>query len=134
MLLARPLIGIVAWALAAASACRRSPRSRICDVWTLDHVLDLQPLRDAACHLGLRRRSPCRSIGFAFSLGIDAISLWLILLTVGLTPLAIAASFDSIKDRQKEYYAWMLVLLVGDERRVRRAATCCCSTSSSSSR
>ena len=43
--------------------------------------------------------------------GVDAISLWLVLLTVGLMPLAIAASFDSIREREKEYYAWMLALL-----------------------
>jgi NADH-quinone oxidoreductase subunit M len=47
----------------------------------------------------------------SFSLGIDAISLWLILLTTLLMPLAVAASFDSIKDRPREYYAWMLLLL-----------------------
>lgn len=51
------------------------------------------------------------STRFGFSLGVDSISLVLVLLTVGLTPLAIASSFESIKDRQKEYYAWMLVLL-----------------------
>jgi NADH-quinone oxidoreductase subunit M len=51
------------------------------------------------------------SIGISFTLGIDSISLWLVLLTVFLTPLAIAASFESIKDRAKEYYAWMLALL-----------------------
>jgi NADH-quinone oxidoreductase subunit M len=51
------------------------------------------------------------SIGFSFSLGMDSISLWLVLLTVFLMPLAIAASFDSIKERPKEYYAWMLALL-----------------------
>jgi NADH-quinone oxidoreductase subunit M len=52
------------------------------------------------------------SIGFTFSLGVDTISMALVLLTVGLTPLAILASFESIKDRAKEYYAWMLALLV----------------------
>ena len=50
-------------------------------------------------------------LGVSFALGVDSISLWLVLLTVFLTPLAIAASFDSIKERTKEYYAWMLVLL-----------------------
>src|SRR5438105_1000640 len=34
-----------------------------------------------------------RDIGFSFSLGVDSISLWLVILTVFLTPLAIAASF-----------------------------------------
>src|SRR5205823_3368374 len=36
---------------------------------------------------------------------------WLVALTALLTPLAIAASFGSIRDREKEYYAWMLMLL-----------------------
>jgi NADH-quinone oxidoreductase subunit M len=50
-------------------------------------------------------------IKFEFRLGVDSISLWLVILTVGLMPLALLASFESIKDRPKEYYAWMLVLL-----------------------
>jgi len=57
--------------------------------------------------------SPLRfgAIGMSCSLGIDAISLCLVLLTAFLTPLAIAASFRSIRQRQKEYYLWMLILL-----------------------
>ena len=51
------------------------------------------------------------SVGFGVKFGADSISLWLVLLTVFLTPLAILASFQSITERQKEYYAWMLVLL-----------------------
>jgi NADH-quinone oxidoreductase subunit M len=51
------------------------------------------------------------SFDASFSLGIDSISLWLILLTTLLMPLSIAASFDSIKDRPREYYCWMLLLL-----------------------
>src|SRR4051812_2612010 len=47
------------------------------------------------------------SIGFAFRLGVNAIGLWLMILTVGITPLAIAASFESIKEREREYYGWM---------------------------
>ena len=50
-------------------------------------------------------------IGFSLHLAIDSISLWLIALTALLTPLAIAASWESIKQRQAEYYAWMLLLL-----------------------
>lgn len=51
------------------------------------------------------------ALGFSFSLGIDAISLWLILLTTGLMPLAIGASYASIQQREHEYYGWMLALL-----------------------
>ncbi len=50
-------------------------------------------------------------IGFSFHLAIDSISLWLIILTALLTPLAIAASWQSISQRQSEYYVWMLLLL-----------------------
>ena len=38
-------------------------------------------------------------LGFSLSLGVDAISLFLVLLAVLLVPLAICASFDSITDR-----------------------------------
>jgi NADH-quinone oxidoreductase subunit M len=51
-------------------------------------------------------------VGFSFKLGADTISFWLILLTAFLQPLAVAASFESIKDRAKEYYAWMSLLLM----------------------
>ena len=49
--------------------------------------------------------------GSSFSLGIDTIALWLVLLTVLLMPLSIAASLKVIKDRPREYYSWMLLLL-----------------------
>src|SRR3954452_18147976 len=52
------------------------------------------------------------AIGFSFHLGVDGVSLWLVVLTCFLQPLAVAASFDSIRERQKEYYAWMMALLV----------------------
>jgi NADH-quinone oxidoreductase subunit M len=52
------------------------------------------------------------SIGFAFRLHLDAVSLWLVILTTLLTPLSIAFSFGSITDREREYYAWMNALLL----------------------
>jgi len=52
------------------------------------------------------------AIGTSFHLGINSISVWLVILTAFLTPLAIWASFGGIKVRQNEYYAWMLGLLV----------------------
>jgi NADH-quinone oxidoreductase subunit M len=50
-------------------------------------------------------------IQFSLTLGVDWISILLVLLTVLLVPLAICASFDSIKDRPRQYYAWMLALM-----------------------
>src|SRR5665213_347066 len=51
-------------------------------------------------------------LGASFALGVTPISIWLILLTTFLMPLAIASSFAGIKVRQREYYGWMLGLSV----------------------
>ncbi len=48
-----------------------------------------------------------------YEVGIDGLSLLLVLLTTFLTPLAILSSFEAIKDRVKEYYVFMLVLETG---------------------
>ena len=53
-----------------------------------------------------------QSLGFGFSLRVDAISLWLVILTTFLSPLAILFSFGSIRDREIEYYAWLNALLL----------------------
>ena len=50
------------------------------------------------------------TFGVQFMMGMDTISLWLVVLTAVLTPICILASFNYIKDRQPEFYAWMLVL------------------------
>jgi NADH-quinone oxidoreductase subunit M len=55
---------------------------------------------------------PIAGINASFHLGVDPISMWLVLLTTFLTPLAIAASFTAITERTREYYSWMLALLV----------------------
>ncbi|MBI1388269.1 MAG: NADH-quinone oxidoreductase subunit M [bacterium] len=53
------------------------------------------------------------ALGVDFRLGIDGMSLILIVLTTLLTTLSIAASFRSIEKMQKEYYFFMLVLETG---------------------
>jgi len=53
------------------------------------------------------------SFGTAYNLGIDGISLWLILLTTFLSPLVILSSFNAITNRQKEYYFLLLALETG---------------------
>ncbi len=50
------------------------------------------------------------SIKVQYKLGVDGISMPLILLTAGLTPLAIWGSFTGIQTRHREYYALMLLL------------------------
>jgi NADH-quinone oxidoreductase subunit M len=52
-------------------------------------------------------------LGLQFTMGMDTISLWLVLLTAILTPISILASFNYIKERQREFYAWLLALHAG---------------------
>jgi NADH-quinone oxidoreductase subunit M len=53
------------------------------------------------------------SLHVSYHLGIDGISLLLVVLTTFLTPIALLASWDSIKDRVKGFIALMLLLEVG---------------------
>ena len=48
-----------------------------------------------------------------YRLGIDGISLFLVLLTTLLTPIAILSSWNAITNRVREYYAFMLILETG---------------------
>jgi len=50
------------------------------------------------------------ALGLSFSLGVDEISLWLILLTTFLMPLVVLGSFSAVKERAKEFYMWLLFL------------------------
>ncbi len=49
-------------------------------------------------------------IGVNYHLGVDGLSLWLILLTTLLVPVSILSSFNAIKNREKEYYILLLIL------------------------
>jgi len=49
----------------------------------------------------------------AFHVGADGLSLWLVLLTTFLTPLAVIISWNSVTQRVKAYYALLLLLEFG---------------------
>ena len=51
--------------------------------------------------------------GVHYALGLDGISLFMVMLTTFTTPLAVLGSFNYIKKRQKPFYALMLLLEVG---------------------
>jgi NADH-quinone oxidoreductase subunit M len=51
--------------------------------------------------------------GISYHLGIDGLSLLLVLLTNLLTTISILSSFTAIRQRQKEYYIFMLILQTG---------------------
>lgn len=48
-----------------------------------------------------------------YHIGIDGLSLWLIMLATFLTPIAILISWNYIQDRAKEFYAFLLLLEFG---------------------
>ena len=48
-----------------------------------------------------------------FSISVNGVSLWLILLSTLLTPLCVLISWRYIQDRQKEFYAFLLLLEFG---------------------
>ena len=50
------------------------------------------------------------SIGTRYHVGVDGISLWLVLLTTLLMPIAILSSWTAIKKRQLSYYVFLLIL------------------------
>jgi NADH-quinone oxidoreductase subunit M len=52
-------------------------------------------------------------LGISYRLGVDGISLWLILLTTFLMPIAVIGSFSAIEERVREYYFLLLALETG---------------------
>src|SRR5882672_11918753 len=50
------------------------------------------------------------AIGARYHVGVDGISLWLVLLTTLLMPIAIVSSWTAVKQKQLSYYAFLLAL------------------------
>jgi NADH-quinone oxidoreductase subunit M len=48
-----------------------------------------------------------------FSIGVDGIILWLVMLSTFLTPICVLVSWNSIEQRAKEFYAFLLLLEFG---------------------
>jgi len=61
----------------------------------------------------VERASWIPSIGATYFMGLDGISLWLVMLTTFLSPIAILCSYRAIHQRTKEYYIFLLVLETG---------------------
>ena len=53
------------------------------------------------------------TLGVSYHVGIDGISLLLVLLTTFLTPIALASAWHAIEDRTKEFVITMLLLETG---------------------
>src|SRR5262245_28139416 len=53
------------------------------------------------------------SPAFNYDMGVDGLSLWLVILTTFLTPISILASWTSVHHRVKEFFVMLLMLEVG---------------------
>src|SRR5262245_4489716 len=92
----------------------RSLRPLALGLSLIEFVLSLKILRDfdAATpalqmvekHMWIER------FGIQYFLGLDGISLWLVLLTTFLTPIIILASWTSIENRAKGFHACLFLL------------------------
>jgi NADH-quinone oxidoreductase subunit M len=51
--------------------------------------------------------------GISYALGVDGISILLILLTTFLLPISVLVSWDQIKEKERAYYAMLLLLITG---------------------
>ncbi len=49
-------------------------------------------------------------LGINLRLGVDAISLWLVMLTTFIMPITVLGSFSAVHTRHKEFFMWLLVL------------------------
>jgi NADH-quinone oxidoreductase subunit M len=58
-------------------------------------------------------RSWMPALGIRYHVGVDGLSLWLIILTTFLTPISLLASWNSIHDRVKGFHIFMLLLEAG---------------------
>ncbi len=50
------------------------------------------------------------AFGLNFGMGVDSISLWLVILTTFLMPIIILGSFTAVTERVKEFFVWLLIL------------------------
>jgi NADH-quinone oxidoreductase subunit M len=108
-----PLLGVLllVW---VPSSQRRTFELGALAVTVLDFLLSL-PLwfqydRSSAAVQWVTRMDWIPSLGVKFSIGMDGISLVLLLLTTLLGFISVWCSFTAIQERHKEYYLWLLVM------------------------
>jgi len=102
MALAASLATLVLAVLAAVDFYIGATNYDIGDGWAVYH------LEASASWIG----GPGSAVDIRYAVGVDGISLTLLLLTALLSPIAIWASFSGIRERVREYYVLMLLLEV----------------------
>jgi len=98
------LTGLTTFGLAVVAALqfRETANAALGDGWAVFHLDASLPWIS----------SVARGVDIRYHVAIDGISLWLMLLTAFLMPLAILASFSAIRERVREYFVLLLGLEV----------------------
>jgi NADH-quinone oxidoreductase subunit M len=113
VLLALPLLGALAIALAPVTAARRIAFAAA----GVEFVLSLGlwwALDTSSGTLQMTVSLPwLPAWGISYAVGIDGISLFMVLLATGLTFLSVPGSYSYITTKERGYYALLLVLLTG---------------------
>ncbi|HET7294219.1 MAG TPA: NADH-quinone oxidoreductase subunit M [Vicinamibacteria bacterium] len=115
LLLALPVLG------ALVIACMRRGSERAIKVLALAlttgvfllSLLLVREFRPIAAMQFVEHHAWIPAYGISWKLGIDGLSLWLVVLTTFLTPLGLLGSWSSIEDRVKEFNVFMLLLETG---------------------
>ncbi len=113
VLLALPVAGALLVALGPAALAKRTALA----VTGVEFVVSLGlwwALDPAVGAMQLTSSTPwLPRLGVAYAVGIDGISLFMVLLSTGLTFLSVLGSWTYITTRERGYYALLLVLLTG---------------------
>jgi NADH-quinone oxidoreductase subunit M len=76
-------------------------------------LLLLRGFQDIGTMQFVEQRSWVPAWGISYHLGVDGLSLWLVILTTFLTPLCLLGSWTSIEKRVREFLVFMLLLEAG---------------------
>jgi NADH-quinone oxidoreductase subunit M len=110
-----PMLGALALALVPRQG--NTARNVAFGVAALDFLLSLKLWFDfdlSANGMQFVERFPwIQSLGIRYAIGVDGLSLMLVLLTTFLSAIAILASFNSVTERTRSYYACLLALETG---------------------
>jgi len=76
-------------------------------------LLMLQGFRDVSAMQLVEQKPWIPAWGISYHVGVDGLSLWLVILTTFLTPLALLGSWSSITSRVREFVLFILLLEAG---------------------
>jgi len=69
---------------------------------------------DSAAAMQFVRKAPwIPGYGIEYHVGVDGISLWLVMLTTFLMPITVLSTYEAVKEHVKEFMIFMLILEVG---------------------